>query len=63
MIRAIIRLLDFLSPLADLALRCWVAWVFFKSGLSKYQTFDTYAKTPGPGTDRVSQLPAPAQQA
>lgn len=36
-----IRGLDFLSPLADLALRLWVANVFFKSGLTKIQGFDT----------------------
>ncbi|MDX1697731.1 MAG: DoxX family protein [Thiohalobacterales bacterium] len=39
--RAIIRLLDFLSPLADLAIRLWVANVFWKSGLNKYQSMDT----------------------
>ncbi len=41
MIRPLIRLLDFLSPLADLALRLWVANVFWKSGLNKYQSMDT----------------------
>lgn len=40
MIRPIIRLLDFLSPLADLALRLWVANVFWKSGVNKFQSMD-----------------------
>jgi putative oxidoreductase len=35
-----VRGLEFLSPLADLALRLWVANVFFKSGLTKIQNFD-----------------------
>jgi putative oxidoreductase len=33
--------LDFLSPLLDLALRIWVAKVFFMSGLTKIQSWDT----------------------
>lgn len=33
--------LDFLSPLLDLALRIWVAKVFFQSGLTKIQSWDT----------------------
>lgn len=33
--------LDLLTPISLLLLRCWVAWQFFKSGLSKIQTFDT----------------------
>ena len=41
MIRPTIRLLDFLSPVADLALRLWVAHVFWKSGLNKFQSMDT----------------------
>ncbi len=40
MIRSVIRFADTLSPLADLAIRCWVAWVFFKSGLNKFQSPD-----------------------
>jgi putative oxidoreductase len=39
-IAPVVRGLDFLSPLADLALRLWVANVFFKSGLTKIQNFD-----------------------
>jgi putative oxidoreductase len=30
--------LDFLTPASLLLLRCWVAWQFFKSGLTKTQT-------------------------
>ena len=33
--------LEFLSPLADLALRLWVANVFWKSGLTKIQSMDS----------------------
>jgi len=33
--------LNFLSPLLDLALRIWVAKVFFQSGLTKIQSWDT----------------------
>ena len=39
--RPIIRLLDFLSPIADLLMRLWVANVFWKSGLNKFQSMDT----------------------
>lgn len=35
------RGLDFLSPVADLAVRLWVANAFFVSGLTKIQTFDS----------------------
>lgn len=37
----IARLLDLLAPLFDLGVRLWVAWVFFKSGLSKIQSWDS----------------------
>jgi putative oxidoreductase len=37
----IYKILDFLSPLSDLLIRLWVANVFFKSGLTKIQTFDS----------------------
>jgi putative oxidoreductase len=40
LIRPAVRGLDALSPLADLALRLWVANVFFKSGLTKIRNFD-----------------------
>ena len=33
--------LDFLQPILDLAIRLWVANVFFKSGLTKIANFDT----------------------
>ena len=32
---------DFLSPVADLAVRLWVATVFFKSGLVKIQSWES----------------------
>jgi putative oxidoreductase len=35
------RLLDTISPLFDLAVRLWVAWAFFKSGLVKIQSWDS----------------------
>jgi putative oxidoreductase len=35
------RGLDFLAPLGDLVLRLWVADAFFRSGLTKIQSFDT----------------------
>ena len=35
------RILDQLAPLFDLAVRLWVSWVFFKSGLSKIQSWDS----------------------
>lgn len=34
------RLLDWLTPLGDLAIRLWVANVFFRSGLSKLDNWD-----------------------
>ncbi len=37
----VIRLLDWMSPLAILAVRLWVADVFWKSGLTKIQTWDS----------------------
>jgi len=40
-IRAAYRGLDFLAPVVDLAVRLWVAAVFFKSGLTKIQSWDT----------------------
>ena len=38
---AIYKLFDLLSPISDLLIRLWVANVFFKSGLTKIQSFDT----------------------
>ena len=37
----IYKILDFLSTLSDLLIRLWAANVFFKSGLTKIQTFDS----------------------
>lgn len=40
--RSIIRLHEVhLASLVNLALRLWVAWVFFRSGLTKVQSMDT----------------------
>jgi len=33
--------LDWLSPLSILAIRLWVAWVFFKSGMTKINSWDS----------------------
>ncbi|MGY6275641.1 DoxX family protein [Methylomonas sp. MgM2] len=33
--------LDTLAPLGDLALRCWVAYAFWVSGLTKIRTWDS----------------------
>lgn len=41
MLNMLRRLLDSLSPLAILAVRLWVASVFFKSGLVKIQSWDS----------------------
>ena len=41
MIRTTVRALETLAPISDLALRLWVANVFFKSGLNKFQSMDT----------------------
>ncbi|HSW53418.1 MAG TPA: DoxX family protein [Sulfuricaulis sp.] len=37
----VIRGLEFLSPLIDLGIRLWVANVFWKSGLTKIQSWDS----------------------
>lgn len=39
--RFIIKGLNSLAPLGDLGIRLWVANVFWKSGLTKFQSFDT----------------------
>lgn len=36
-----IRGLDFLSPLVDLAVRLWLANVFWKSGMTKFTSWDS----------------------
>jgi putative oxidoreductase len=38
---AVYTKLDWLSPLSILAIRLWVAWVFFKSGLTKINSWDS----------------------
>lgn len=37
----IYKLLNFLAPVSDLLIRLWAANVFFKSGLTKIQSFDS----------------------
>ena len=37
----VIRLLDFASPVADLAIRLWVANVFWKSGIASLHDWET----------------------
>lgn len=39
--RPIIHGLDFLSPLLDLAIRVWVANIFWKSGMTKIASWDS----------------------
>lgn len=39
--RAIVLLETWLAPLLDLAIRLWVAGVFFRSGLTKIQNWDS----------------------
>jgi putative oxidoreductase len=41
LIQAVIGGLDWLSPLLDLAIRLWVANVFWKAGLTKIANWDT----------------------
>jgi len=38
---AVTRPLEFVAPLVDLGLRLYVAWIFFKSGLVKIQSWDS----------------------
>ena len=40
-IKPIYSKLDYLSPVSILALRLWVAWVFFKSGMLKFNSWDS----------------------
>ena len=37
----LVTVLGFLAPVVDLAARCWVGWVFFKSGLIKIRSWDS----------------------
>lgn len=39
--RPVVRGLDFIAPALDLGIRLWVANVFWKSGLTKIQSWDT----------------------
>lgn len=39
--RPVTRGLDFITPVLDLGIRLWVANVFWKSGLTKIETWDT----------------------
>ena len=41
MVRPIIRGMEWLAPAGDLLLRLWVANVFWKAGVNKFQSFDT----------------------
>jgi putative oxidoreductase len=40
MIRQTLKFLEFIAPVSDLALRLWVANVFLKSGINKFQSPD-----------------------
>ena len=40
-IKPVYETLAFLTPVSDLLVRLWVANVFFKSGLTKFQSWDT----------------------
>lgn len=37
----IYKKLDYLAPVSILALRLWVAWVFFRSGMLKFNSWDS----------------------
>ena len=39
--RPIIRLLEFLGPVALLGIRLSIAWDFWKSGVNKFQSWDS----------------------
>jgi putative oxidoreductase len=41
LVRSAINTLQFLTPVGDLLVRLWVANVFWKSGLTKFESFDT----------------------
>ena len=36
-LKPILKGLDYLVPLVDLVVRCWIAWIFFKAGLVKIE--------------------------
>lgn len=37
-VRPFICTLDFLTPLSDLLVRCWIAYIFFSAGLLKVES-------------------------
>lgn len=39
--KPVIRCLEYVTPVIDLGIRLWVANVFWKSGLTKFQSFDS----------------------
>ncbi len=39
-IRPFLKMLDFLTPAADLLARLWVSWIFFQAGLVKIQAWE-----------------------
>lgn len=41
-------ILNYLSPIGDLILRCWVAYAFWVSGLTKIQNWDSTLYTTRP---------------
>ena len=41
MIKSVTGVLESLTPLADLGIRLWVAWVFWKSGQTKIANWDS----------------------
>ena len=41
LIHPLLRGLEFLAPIGDLLLRIWVSWVFLKSGMNKWESWDT----------------------
>ncbi len=40
-IAPVLKALDLIKPLVDLTARWWVAWIFFKSGLTKIHGWDS----------------------
>jgi putative oxidoreductase len=41
LVKPFIDSLEFLTPLGDLIVRIWIAWIFFQAGLLKIQSWDT----------------------
>ncbi|WP_423063917.1 DoxX family protein [Candidiatus Paracoxiella cheracis] len=40
-LKPFLKLLDFLTPLADLLARLWISWMFFQAGLVKIQAWQS----------------------